>query len=179
MEIHKIFDDIYSVKYDDQPVNEFRRLFSEWTNPEYLESFFEANKQDLESDFYQNLSVDDAIFLTIDDAEFLRRKMIEFAKNNKINELKRMFLPLHQMEKSDVHFSNRKAYGGMEKSWLRLYAIKTTDEVYLITGGAIKLTRAMQEREHTNLELSKMQRCKDYLREQGMYDQDAFLDLEF
>lgn len=158
MEIHKIFAEIYAVKYDGQPVNEFRRLFSEWTNPEYLESFFEANKPDLESDFYQNLSVENAIFLTMEDAGFLRKKMVGFAKQNKSNELKQLFLPLHQMEKTDVHFSNRKAYGGVEKSWLRLYAIKTPDEVYLITGGAIKLTRTMQEREHTNKELSKMQR---------------------
>lgn len=179
MRIDKIFADIYSVKYDDQALNEFRRLFSEWTDPEYLESFFETHKQDLESDFYENLSVEDAIYLTIDDAGFLRQKMIEFAKNNKSDDFKGLFMPLHQMEKNNTHFSDRKAYGGMEKSWLRIYAIKTTDGVYIITGGTIKLTRTMQERAHTNLELGKMQRCKDFLKEEGMYDHDAFIDLEF
>ena len=35
------------------------------------------------------------------------------------------------------------------QSWLRLYAIKMNVGIYIITGGAIKHTRTMQEREHT------------------------------
>lgn len=33
-------------------------------------------------------------------------------------------------------------------SWLRLYAIKLEPGCYIITGGAIKLTRTMEERQH-------------------------------
>ena len=40
-------------------------------------------------------------------------------------------------------------------SWLRIYAIKLEPGCYIITGGAIKLTRTMQEREHTLNELNQ------------------------
>lgn len=37
-------------------------------------------------------------------------------------------------------------------------AIKLNVGIYIITGGAIKLTRTMQEREHTLQELGKMEK---------------------
>lgn len=76
-------------------------------------------------------------------------------------------------------FSSRKAYGLRSRSWLRIYVLKTTDEAYLITGGAIKLTRSMQEREHTRLELVKMKQCECLLKELGIYDLEGFHELEF
>ena len=54
-------------------------------------------------------------------------------------------------EKARLKDRNRHA------SWLRIYAIKLEPGIYVITGGAIKLTRTMQEREHTLLELDKME----------------------
>lgn len=179
MEIHRIFANVYSVKYEGQDHHEFKRLFNNWNNPEYLESFFEEHKDDLKADFYNGMSVEQAIFDTLDDADWLQKKMITLAKANDGDGFQGMFLPLHQMEKSGIIFSDRKAYGGMEKSWLRLYAIRTQDGVLMITGGCIKLTRAIQDRAHSERELLKMQQCKDFLKQEGIYDQDGFLDLEF
>lgn len=123
------------------------------------------------------MSVERAILDTLEDADSLEKKMISLARG--AGSLQTMFLPLHELERNGVIFSDRKAYGGMQKSWLRIYAIKTLDEVLVITGGTIKLTRSMQEREHTNKELLKMQRAKDFLKQEGIYDQNGFLDLEF
>lgn len=61
-------------------------------------------------------------------------------------------------------------------SWLRLYAIKLTPGVYIITGGAIKLTATMQEREHTRKELVKMDKVRRYLLEENIIDDDGFID---
>ena len=61
-------------------------------------------------------------------------------------------------------------------SWLRLYAIKLTSGVYIITGGAIKLTATMQEREHTRKELVKMDKVRRYLLEENIIDDDGFID---
>ena len=60
------------------------------------------------------------------------------------------------------------------RSWLRLYAIKLNVGIYIITGGAIKLTRTMQEREHTLLELSKMEKVRNFLINEGVFDEDSF-----
>lgn len=61
-------------------------------------------------------------------------------------------------------------------SWLRIYAIRVEPNVYIITGGAIKLTAKMQDREHTQRELDKLNACRDFLRINGIFDQDSFID---
>ena len=51
-----------------------------------------------------------------------------------------------------------------------------TWNVYIVTGGAIKLTATMQEREHTQKELDKLNACRDFLKANGVFDQDSFID---
>lgn len=59
---------------------------------------------------------------------------------------------------------------------LRIYAIKLDPGIYIITGDAIKLTRTMQEREHTLVELAKMERVRRYMLDNNIVDMDAFQD---
>lgn len=61
-------------------------------------------------------------------------------------------------------------------SWLRVYAIRIETDVYIVTGGAIKLTPSMQDRPHTMLELQKLNKCRDYLKQNGGFDQDRFIN---
>ncbi len=49
---------------------------------------------------------------------------------------------------------------------------------YIITGGAIKLTATMQEREHTLEELHKLNKVRDYLLSQGIFDYNGFEDYD-
>ena len=80
---------------------------------------------------------------------------------------------------SDVMLQKEKArlkrkYG--HSSWLRLYAIKLIQGNYIITGGAIKLTATMQEREHTRQELVKIDKVRRYLLEEGIIDDEGFIE---
>ena len=61
--------------------------------------------------------------------------------------------------------------------WLRLYAIRFQRNSYLVTGGAIKLTHTMQEREHTLEELRKLEKVRNFLLSEGACDMDGFYDL--
>ena len=61
-------------------------------------------------------------------------------------------------------------------SWLRIYAIKLEPGIYIITGGAIKLTRTMQEREHTLVELARMEKVRNFLLDNDIVDLDSFND---
>lgn len=61
-------------------------------------------------------------------------------------------------------------------SWLRIYAIKLAAGIYIITGGAIKLTATMQEREHTLLELQKMEKVRRFLLEENIVDDESFIE---
>ena len=68
----------------------------------------------------------------------------------------------------------KRKYG--HSSWLRLYAIKLIQGNYIITGGAVKLTATMQEREHTRQELVKIDRVRRYLLEEGIIDDEGFIE---
>lgn len=63
-------------------------------------------------------------------------------------------------------------------SWLRIYALRLESNTYLVTGGAIKLTRTMEEREHTLNELKRMEQVRNYLIEQGAVDLDGVKDIK-
>ncbi|MBS7409991.1 MAG: hypothetical protein KIG59_03405, partial [Muribaculaceae bacterium] len=94
--------------------------------------------------------------------------------------LDELFKPLDITDVSTHALSREKARNWNRErhaSWLRIYAIRLEPNVYVVTGGAIKLTRTMQEREHTALELQKLNRCKDFLRANGVFDQDSFVEL--
>lgn len=59
---------------------------------------------------------------------------------------------------------------------MRIYAIKLAAGIYIITGGAIKLTATMQEREHTLLELQKMETVRRFLLEENIVDDESFIE---
>ena len=95
-------------------------------------------------------------------------------------ELDLLFRPLENLRSSDVVLGKEKAKGDRvsgHDSWLRLYAIRFQTNSYLITGGAIKLTRTMQEREHTLAELQKLEQVRNFLISEGAFDLDGFYDL--
>ena len=48
--------------------------------------------------------------------------------------------------------------------------------IYIITGGAIKLTATMQERQHTLSELQKMEQVRNFLISEGIIDNESFID---
>ena len=62
-------------------------------------------------------------------------------------------------------------------SWLRIYAIRLEKNVFVVTGGAIKLTHTMQERVHTQLELDKLNLCRQYLVDNGVFDSESFISM--
>jgi hypothetical protein len=54
--------------------------------------------------------------------------------------------------------------------------LKLSVGVYIVTGGAIKLTASMQEREHTLIELQKMEKVRSFILEQGIVDNEGFIE---
>lgn len=79
---------------------------------------------------------------------------------------------------SDILLGKEKAKGKNRNhpSWLRIYALKVGNSKYIVTGGDIKLTATMQEREHTLEELRKMEEVRNYLLSEGVVDSDGFID---
>ena len=59
---------------------------------------------------------------------------------------------------------------------MRLFAIKIDNNCFVITGGAIKFHHLNKDRPHTQKEMQKINRCRDYLKDNGVFDADSFYE---
>lgn len=94
--------------------------------------------------------------------------------------LDELFLPLSSADMTIRELAREKARNWNRTghaSWLRVYAIRLEKNVFLVTGGAIKLTRTMQDRSHTQEELNKLNQCRQYLVSNGVFDSDSFVSM--
>jgi len=183
MEIVPIFASLnpglLAASFPEHDEDEFDRIFDQWNDPMFLEEFFENNKADLQSGFFGDVTVEDAVLMTRSFAKNLERKIRKCLKENDEKSeftLNNLFQPLKKDEELK-ELAKNKAYGDGLKSWLRVYAIRVNNKYFVVTGGAIKLTKAMQDRDHTNKELQKLTRVRDFLFEQGMIGEEAYLEL--
>ena len=162
--------------YEEDEINILQKTFENWSDWDYLEDFFEKNLTDLSS-YFHIVDIDEAIFDTIQDARTLECLILDLKPGTNLDEI---FRPLDNLRAREMMLSKEKAKGKTKNnhpSWLRLYAIRFEQGKYLITGGAIKLTRTMEERQHTLNELVKMEQIRNYLIENGAFDFEGFLDL--
>ncbi len=105
--------------------------------------------------------MNEAIYDTIKDSDRLQCLIMDISPDA---DLDKLFRPLENNRFADMLLGKEKARlkeTQKHASWLRIYAIKLEPGIYVITGGAIKLTRTMQEREHTLHELTKWNRLGD------------------
>lgn len=173
LEIIDIFahvkDSLYAVVYFDNDESAFQELFNRWQDVEYLEQFFEENKNDLQSGFYGDITIEDAVLQTLEESNRFENKILKSAKsgiNNSEKVLEEViFTSLHKRDYSHIHIKS-KGYGPKRKSWLRVYAIRIAANLYVVSGGAIKLTKDMSP-EHLKLELRKLESTATYLKEVG------------
>ncbi len=170
------YNHLWAVKEPDKEVDELTMLFRKWNNVEYLLDFFMSNFEDLKS-YFHITKIDQAVEDTFTDAESLQELILDFPYTENLDDL---FKPLDITDTRISELTREKARNWDRErhaSWVRIYAIRLEPNVYVVTGGAIKLTRTMQEREHTALELNKLNKCKAYLKSNGVFDQDSFVEL--
>ncbi len=179
MKLVRIFptkgDGLFSVHFSGQPQDEFRSLFDFWSDPELLEDFFEQNRADLAQDRYQHPSVEDAVLWTIEESQILQKVLYERAlqgQEDPYNTLQKLFKPLGPKDSRSLSYQRNKVYGRRHKGWLRIYAIRLNPNTFVVTGGAIKLTQLMQDRDHTQNELVKLEKVKQFLKSNGIDDGD-------
>lgn len=177
MKFEKILDNntLWSVQYDGAEHNALEELFDQWSNPEWLVDFFLANMSDLTS-YFKITDINQAIYDTIDDSQKMQCLILDISPEA---DLDKLFRPLENSRINEMLLGKEKAKirnRPQHASWLRIYAIKLEPGCYIITGGAIKLTRTMQEREHTLAELKKMESVRNFLLDNNAIDADGFVD---
>lgn len=174
------FDDItndgrlWAVRYDGADDNALALVFDQWSDVSWLRQFFKANISDLAS-YFKITDVNQAIYDTIEDADRLQCLILDISPEADLDEL---FRHLEPNRTADTLLGKEKARIDRRRhsSWLRIYAIKLAAGVYVITGGAIKLTATMQERQHTLNELAKMEKVRNFMLSHGIIDNDGFED---
>ena len=175
------FDDIsgdgrlWAVRYDGDSDNILYLTLGRWYDIEWLADFFANNKEDL-ADYFKITDLNQAIYDTMSDAAELECLILDV---NPDVDLDLIFRPLENLRASEMLLGKEKAKGkGVRRhaSWLRLYAIRFQKNAYLITGGAIKLTGTMQEREHTLEELRRLEMVRNMLIGEGVTDLEGFSD---
>lgn len=164
--------ELWAVVYDGDEQDILSKTFGNWMDPGYLDDFFSKNLKDLET-YFHITNLDVAIYDTIADAASLSCLILDIRPEANLDYL---FRPLENQRIHEMLLSREKAKGkrsSTHNSWLRIYAIKLDEGTYLVTGGAIKLTHLMAEREHTLNELRKMEMVRNYLLDNGVRDADG------
>lgn len=164
MKIVSIFaPNLYSFQYSSTK-SELRRVLDLWNNPNHLFQFVEANKQDI-----GKRSVEAVVEQILEEAQELD-DLLYYLSNNEVENFDQFFKPLENTEYKIRVLSRQKG----RINYLRIYALRIDDNCFVITGGAIKFTQFMDDRDHTKQELKKLSRCKSYLQENNVFDSDSF-----
>lgn len=178
MTFDKVIEDgrLWAVRYQGDNENALQKVMGQWNDAEWLADFFTQNFDDLVS-YFKITKLDEAVYDTMEDSDELECLILDISPDANLDEL---FRPLENGRTSEMMLSKEKARlrnRPRHASWLRLYAIKLNPGIYVISGGAIKLTRTMQEREHTLIELEKLEKVRQYLVANRVVDDDSFNDL--
>ncbi|MCC5944746.1 MAG: hypothetical protein JJT94_07400 [Bernardetiaceae bacterium] len=174
MKIVRIFENLFAFQYEKEALNEYDKLFELWSDVGYLEQFARDNIDDIPDKLFfdENLNAKVSRFIEyilyqVDQLDDTLIRLIEHG------DLDHFFSPLHNQEYRIVELSLQKG----KLSFLRIYAIRIEKNIYVITGGAIKLTQKMQDRPHTSKQLDILKSCRSYLQENEVYDSENFFEL--
>lgn len=160
---------LFAFHYEGEADNEYDRLLDLWTDTEYVRSFLNANDEDIPKGKTKRQFVN----YIREDAINIDEQLIRITETTD-ESLSHFFQPLYNNEYQFKILSLQKG----RQHCLRLYAIKIDEDTFIITGGAIKLPlhHLMEDREHTRLEMSKLEKAKRYLEQNKVFDDDSFYE---
>jgi hypothetical protein len=135
-----------------------------WTDISFLRDFAKQNAVPDIDEFVKKVSRDAEDIQDLLEDIFLNRSRFE-----------QYFEPLKPSDTGDRSLPFQK--GKISRNILRVYAIKIDDNCFVITGGAIKMSQTMKDHPGTLNELSKLNRAKDFLEENDVFDDCSFFEL--
>lgn len=182
----KVHPKLFSALFDDQDEllvgfddgykpsaskDEMVKAFEKWKDVFWLRHFFMTFRVDLML-YDPSMTVKRAIRETRDEADKFYDELL--AVSGAAEQLSKLFKPLDNREVDGFPYEFQKLKG--KRRWLRLYALKY-DDYYVITGGAIKLTKGMKERPHLKHELVKLDYTRVFLDSADSSGSFVYLDV--
>lgn len=176
MEVEEIYKPyIYSIKYDGQEDCEFDRLFDAWNDISGLVEFMQSNQEYLDNPIWrERYTPETAAQRVRDEAVELDDLLFNLCKN--ADEGKQPDYDSHFKflggRYQVYEYVPMKSYGTGKPSFLRMYAIKLKSNLYVITGGGIKLAEAIQDSpDLKNHVLQNIDKVRMWLMENGIIDE--------
>lgn len=154
MKIDIIFDKkLYSIVRNNEDDNELRRLIQLWNDVDFLYQFYKKNKTYFKDPFFGiEYTSEDFLNDINSDLERLENFIEKISYSDDIDSF---FIELSKEENNRILSINKKQF-----KLLRLYAVKIEDHIYIIVGGAIKITKKMQAHSMTNNCLHECEYCR-------------------
>jgi hypothetical protein len=172
---------LWSLEYEGRALNEFERLLDCWQDPEYMYSFCREHIADIQKKFGCAIDAESAANELMDEADELLTLLVRLAKRQQFDGiLQHVFRPLNNFETNITVLQLSKASTKTKdrrEPKLRVYAVRMGENSYLVTGGAIKLTDRMEDRDHTKKELARLKLVRDWLKKEGIYYPEDLIDL--
>ncbi len=170
MKIEPIFVDentmegLHAIHYDEYETNEFYRLIALWRQPDFVTDYCYDNQKYFESEYFSETSIDLEIDRVLNEARYLYNflKKFTYASFEKGNEkLQNIFkplddrpvMPIPELEEAKFRIEDKRRF---PKSILRFYGLRVDENAFIVTGGAIKLVKNMDEHDDTARELDKL-----------------------
>jgi hypothetical protein len=178
LELSTIIDgSLYSIQWqDDEEDNIFDQMAILYNDAQYLYQYFETHADKLKYYKRQAFTPEDAAIRTAKEADALIQEIKQLSVQGLEGgpkSLDDLFERLHS-EKVNFHpryYTDVKAKGYSEDApWVRVYAVKCDDNLYVITGFGIKLVKDMRDDQFLLLELDKLKKATIYLKKIQMLD---------
>ena len=158
---------LFSFHFEGESLSELRKILMQWNDTSYIFGFLKKHQKD----FPKNYTIQSLTKKIIKDARTIDETLERICESEDEN-LSQFFKPLNNEEYVLQLLSRQKG----RENFLRIYAIRVSDDCYVVTGGAIKMTKLMQEREHTQNELTRLNRCREYLKDNSIVDEESFFE---
>jgi hypothetical protein len=166
MKIVPIFaEKLYAFQYDGEAEDEYTRLRRLWIDIDYLRQFAKQNNIADISEFRDEIR---------SEADYLADLVDKINKNKK--RFEEFFMSLDDLVTRVKVLALQKGKRKGSKYKLRLYAIKIDENLFVITGGAIKLVHKMEQHEDTRREKNKLEAAKAFFERNDIADADSFYE---
>ena len=146
--IHKPY--LYSIKFDDEELDEFNRLLDGWADVVAVKEFLDENRTVFDSylsNYFNNTF--EAAEQVADEAGEMEDYFEELKENadaGKTPDYDSYFKYLDGIYRCEMNYIPMKGYGeGYRPSLIRFYAIKIQPNVFVIATGGIKIGKTMQD----------------------------------
>lgn len=156
---------------------EFRKLKELWADTMYLSDFYRENISYFNTDYWGYITEEEFIREVIYNSNLIFCELEKiFRKGTLSSRLEPLDLEESSRRSKQKPYKVKSKFGKISgKFAFRIYGIRL-DDVFVVTGGAIKIVQKMRDARNTRIELAKMNLVSRKLDNEYVSDKGSFLE---